>query len=157
MTKKTETLSATEELERLNTFHAEQVKALAARVEEERRAEVERKAAEEEKRKAGLRESAAEHGEYLISLSEKATKLTDELHRTLIERRDSSTDFLNKYREVCNFGHHFHVSANYKIGLSDILNLGRIDQHTSPQTFLDIDIRALHPVLPAKTLQKARA
>lgn len=154
---KIEKLSATEELERLNAFHAEEVKRLASAVEDERRAEVERKAAENEKRLGKLREDAVEHAEYLVDLASKASKLTDELHRVLIERRDSADDFRAKFGEVCNFGHHYHHSQNYKIGLSSVLNLSRIDARSSAQTFLDLDIRALHSVLPAKTLARATA
>lgn len=151
-------LSATEEKERLDAWHAEESKRLAAAVEEERRAEVERKAAENEKRLDGLREDAVEHAAYLVSLADKATKLTDELCRVLLERRESSDDFLGKYREICNFGHHFHVSQNYRIALADLdLLRERRRPNGRHQTFVDIDIRALHPVLPAKTLARATA
>lgn len=153
-----ETITATEELERLNAFHAEQVKALSAKVEEERRAEVERKAAEDEKRLKKLREEASEHAEYLINLADKATKLTDELHRVLLERRDSADDFARKYKEVCNFGHHYHHSQNYRIAMSDIDALRERRRSGGPhQTFVDLDVRALHHVLSEKTIRKARA
>ncbi|MEX4007679.1 hypothetical protein [Neoaquamicrobium sediminum] len=154
-----EKLSATDEKARLDAFYADECAKLAAAVEEERRAEVERKAAEAEKARDALRDEAKTHAEYLIDLSEKATKLTDELFRVLIERRESLDDFARKYHAVAgsSLRNHAHRSHLYASALGDILKLAHMQQRGADARFLDIDIRVLHGFLDAKTIAKATA
>lgn len=152
-------LTATEEKARLDAFYAEESAKLAAAVEDERRAEFERKAAEEEKRKDTLRDEAKVHADYIIGLSEKASTLADELFRVLLERQQTFDDFAGKYDKagISSVSHHAHRTHLYKSALGDILQLARIEHRGSDARFLDIDIRALHGFLDQKTIAKGRA
>ncbi|WP_143087882.1 hypothetical protein [Nitratireductor indicus] len=166
MSKTKEKLSASEELERLNAFHAEQVRALSPLVEEERQAELERKRVEEEKKLEGRKVECQELAKHLIDVSEKLDKAVDATRRALLERREIYREIAEKSRPFREFPHLGTVdtrSAYYETNLRSGLNANgmlkacRIDHHSDGTPFLSQDVRTLHRWLSPEDIKRAKA
>lgn len=162
MTKKTETLSATEELDRLNAFHAEQVKALSARVEEERQVELEKARKAEEAKLAKLAEDIEPLARYCVELAERADKAIEQARLALVERQQVAGELAEKTRPCAGRqvnANPWYSERSYRSGLNanGLLKLARIDSHIDGQSFVSQDVRNLHHWLNADTMRKARA
>lgn len=155
-------LTAEEELEKLNAFHAEQLKALQPRIEEERQQALEAARKEEEKRLAAVAEEIKPLAIHCIDLAERADRAIEAARLCLIERQQVASEIAEKSakfpdRKVDARLWHYERNARSGLNSNGLLKFLRVDHHADGQNFVSQDVRALSHWIDADQMKRASA
>jgi len=155
-------LSAEEELEKLNAFHADQVRSLQPRLEEERQAQLEEARKAEETRLAATAEEIKPLAIYCLDLAERADRALEDARLALIERQQVAGEIAQKSskfpdRVVDARLWHYERQARSGLNCNGLLKFLRIDHHADGQNFVSQDVRALSRWIDADQMKRASA
>lgn len=155
-------LTAAEELERLNAFHAEQVRALQPRLEDEKQAALEEARKAEEAALAAVAEEIKPLAVHCIDLAERADNAIEAARLALIERQQVAGEIAAKSakfrdRQVDVRRWHYERDARSGLNVNGLLKFLRMDHNISGLSFVSQDVRNLSHWIDAKQMKRATA